>query len=337
MTSAISAIQRSALGFVLVLVLFGALPLVISSYQMSIANEILIFALLAMSIDVLAGYAGRTSLGHGALFGASTYVVIYWTSVYGGSAWVGCLLGVIAATLVATVFAAFAVRVSGVYFLLLTLALGMIVWGVCLRWTSVTGGENGIRGVGRPDLIASPTVFYYATLAVVLLMTFLMWRFVRSPFGLTLRGIRDSESRMRSLGYGTSVHMFVAFIVTGFFAGVAGALYALFNNFVSPSTVQLSQSVEGLLMAIIGGVGTLFGSFIGAAAIILLENVVSAYTARWQMVLGFTFIGTMIFAPEGILGALRWLISRKRWRRSSDIVTNDSNTKGGTKWIADNF
>ncbi|MBN8962433.1 MAG: branched-chain amino acid ABC transporter permease [Rhizobiales bacterium] len=312
MSSTVSAIQRSALGFVLVLVIFGTLPLVVSSYQMSIANEILIFALLAMSIDVLAGYAGRTSLGHGALFGISTYVVIYWTSVYGGSAWVGCLLGVVVATLVAAIFAAFAVRVSGVYFLLLTLALGMIVWGVCLRWTSITGGENGIRGVGRPDLIASPTAFYYATLAVVLLMTFLIWRFVRSPFGLTLRGIRDSESRMRSLGYGTSAHMFVAFTVTGFFAGVAGALYALFNNFVSPSTVQLSQSVEGLLMAIIGGIGTLFGSFIGAAAIIMLENFVSAYTARWQMVLGVMFIVTMIFAPQGILGTLRMLLIRKR-------------------------
>lgn len=312
MSNAIAAIRRAGLGFLLVLLIFGALPLVVSSYQMSIANEILIFALLAMSIDILAGYAGRTSLGHGALFGISTYVVIYWTSVHGGSALVGCLLGVFVATLVAAVFAAFAVRVSGVYFLLLTLALGMIVWGVCLRWTSVTGGENGIRGVGRPDLIASPTAFYYMTLAVVLLMTFLTWRFVRSPFGLTLRGIRDSESRMRSLGYGASVHVFVAFVITGFFAGVAGALYAFFNNFVSPSTVQLSQSVEGLLMAIVGGIGTLFGSFIGAAAIILLENLVSEYTARWQMVLGFMFIGTMIFAPDGILGALRLLTGRKR-------------------------
>ena len=312
MTNTIAAIQRSALGFVLILVIFGALPLVVSSYQMSIANEILIFALLAMSIDVLAGYAGRTSLGHGALFGISTYVVIYWTSVYGGSAWVGCALGIVAATLLACVFAAFAVRVSGVYFLLLTLALGMIVWGVCLRWTSVTGGENGIRGIGRPELIASPAAFYYATLGVVLLMTFLIWRFVRSPFGLTLRGIRDSESRMRSLGYGTAVHMFVAFTITGFFAGVAGALYALLNNFVRRSPVQLSPSVAGLLMAIIGGIGTLFGFFIGAAAIILLENFVSEYTARWQMVLGFMFIGTMIFAPEGILGTLRWLTGRKR-------------------------
>src|SRR5690606_23831942 len=120
-----------------------------------------------------------------------------------------------------------------------------------------------------------------------------------------------SESRMRSLGYGTSTHMFLAFTVTGFFSGVAGALYALFNDFVSPSTVQLAQSVEALLMAIVGGVGTLFGSFIGAAAVILLENFVSQYTERWQMILGFMFIGAMIFAPEGFLGGLRRLF---RWK-----------------------
>lgn len=313
MASAQTSSWRTPLVSVAVLaVIFGVLPLFISTYQMSIANEIVIFALLAMSIDVLAGYVGRTSLGHGAIFGIASYAVIYWTTILGGSPWVGCVLAVAAAVVLAAVFALFAMRVSGVYFVLLTLALGMIVWGVCLRWTSVTGGENGIRGSGRPDIIADPTVFYYFSLVTVLFFTFVIWRFVHSPFGLTLRGIGESESRMRSLGYGTALHMFLAFTVTGFFAGVAGALYALFNDFVSPSTVQLSQSVEGLLMAIVGGIGTLFGSFVGAAAIILLENVVSQYTARWPMVLGLMFIGIMIFAPQGILGALKKQIGWKR-------------------------
>lgn len=295
-----------------VTVFFAALPLVLSGYQISVATEILIFALLAMSIDILAGFAGRTPLGHGAIFGASTYVVLYWTAVVGGSPWVGVLLGVVAATVLAAGFALLATRVSGVYFLLLTLALGMVVWGLCLRWTSVTGGENGIRGIGRPAFIADPLALYYVVLAVVMALAFVIWRFVNSPFGLTLRGIRDSESRMRSLGYNVSLHLFLAFTVSGFFAGIAGALYALFNDFVSPSTVQLSQSVEGLLMAIVGGVGTLLGSFIGAAAIITLENVVSAYTPRWPMVLGFMFIFTMIFAPDGILGAVRKLFTRSK-------------------------
>jgi branched-chain amino acid transport system permease protein len=293
-------------------VVFALLPMVLSSYQLSLATEVLIFALLAMSIDMLAGYAGLVSLGHGAIFGTATYVVLYWTTVLGGSPWIAIPLGIAAATVLSGGFALFATRVSGVNFLLLTLALGMIVWGVCLRWTSVTGGENGIRGSGRPELVADPVVFYYAVLVVVVVITALVWRFVRSPFGLTLNGIRDSESRMRSLGYNVPLHVFLGFTASGFVAGVAGACYALFNNFVSPSTVQLSQSVEGLLMAIIGGVGTLFGSFIGAAVIIVLENVVSAYTQRWPTVLGLMFIATMILAPEGIVGTLRRLLDRLR-------------------------
>ena len=287
------------------------LPLVLPSYPVSIATQILIFGALAMSIDVLAGFAGRTSLCHGAIFGVAAYVTIYWNTVAGGQPWSGALLGVAAAVALTLVFALLAVRTSGVYFLLLTLALGMIVWGISLRWTSVTGGENGLRGPGRPGPLRDHVHFYYAVLAVVAPLGFVAWRFVRSPFGLALRGIRDSESRMRSLGYNVPLHLFVAFGVSGAFAGVAGVLYAFFNDFVSPTTVQLSQSVSGLLMAITGGIGTLFGGFVGAAAIILLENIVSLFTARWPMILGLTFILIMIFAPEGIVGRVRLLLTRR--------------------------
>jgi branched-chain amino acid transport system permease protein len=302
---------RSLLVVLAVLVLAAVLPFAISNYQVGLATEMLIFGVLAMSIDILAGFAGRTSLGHGAIFGVSGYVVVYASAQAGLSPAVAFVLGVIAATLVAVIFATIAVRTSGVYFLLLTLALGMIVWGICLRWTQVTGGENGLRGDVRPDFLVPHRAFYWAVLASTTVVSYAMWRFVRSPFGLTLLGIRDSESRMRSLGYNVSLHLFVGFTVSGFFAGIAGALYAMFNNFVSPSTVALAQSVEGVLMMIAGGVGTLFGGFVGAAAIIALENVVSAYTERWQLVLGLTFILIMIFAPEGIIGALRTMLTRK--------------------------
>ena len=295
-----------------VLAVAAALPLVLSNYQIGLATEMLIFGVLAMSIDILAGFAGRTSLGHGAIFGVSGYVVVYASAQAGLPPLAAFALGVIAATLVAVVFALLAVRTSGVYFLLLTLALGMIVWGICLRWTQVTGGENGMRGDVRPAWLVTHQAFYWAVLAAAAVVSYAMWRFVRSPFGLTLLGIRDSESRMRSLGYNVSLHLFIGFAVSGFFAGVAGALYAMFNNFVSPSTVALAQSVEGVLMMIAGGVGTLFGGFVGAAAIIALENAVSAYTERWQMVLGVTFILIMIFAPEGIIGMLRAMLARKK-------------------------
>jgi branched-chain amino acid transport system permease protein len=295
-----------------VLLALAVLPLLLPSYQVSIVTQVLIFSLLAMSIDILAGFAGRTSLGHGAIFGVSTYVMIYWSASLDGNIWIGLALGVFAATTLAAVFALLAIRTSGVYFLLLTLALGMIVWGVCLRWTGITGGENGLRGIGRPAFIADHVGFYYAVLAVVAPVTWVIWRLVHSPFGLTLRGIRDSESRMRSLGYNVPLHLFIAFVASGFFAGIAGALYGLFNDFVSPSTVQLSQSVGGLLMAITGGIGTLLGSFVGAAAIIILENAVSAFTARWPTVLGLTFVLIMIFAPEGVVGRARILLARRR-------------------------
>ena len=297
--------STKALASLLALAAFAAVPSAFPGYPTTIATEVLIFATLAMSIDILAGYAGRTPLCHGAIFGVSTYVVLYYVTVANGNPWVGVALGVAAATLTAMIFALLAVRTSGVYFLLLTLALGMIVWGICLRWTSVTGGENGIRGNVRPEWLAGAAQLYYFVLAATSAMALAMWRFVRSPFGLTLAGIRESETRMRALGYDVPLHLFIGFTVSGFFAGLAGALYAFFNSFVSPSTVALGQSVEGLLMAIVGGVGTLFGGLVGSAIIIALENIVSAYTERWMMALGLLFVFTMIFAPAGVLGRLR--------------------------------
>ena len=308
---------RAMVAILIVLAIAAALPLVLSNYQVGLATEMLIFGMLAMSIDILAGFAGRTSLGHGAIFGVSGYVVVYASAQAGLPPAVAFGLGMAAGTAVAIVFALLAVRTSGVYFLLLTLALGMIVWGICLRWTQVTGGENGMRGDVRPAFLVAHRPFYWAVLAATALVSYAMWRFVRSPFGLTLLGIRDSESRMKSLGYNVPLHLFVGFAVSGFFAGIAGALYAMFNNFVSPSTVALAQSVQGVLMMIAGGVGTLFGGFVGAAAIITLENVVSAYTERWQTVLGLTFILLMICAPEGIIGMLRAALTRGNKRQGT--------------------
>jgi branched-chain amino acid transport system permease protein len=318
------AVARAAVLTTAALVVAAALPVALTNYQIGLATEILIFGILAMSIDLLAGFAGRTSLAHGAIFGVATYVVVYAIEQAGASALVAIAFGIAAATAVAALFALLAVRTSGVYFLLLTLALGMIVWGICLRWTDVTGGENGLRGNIRPALLVPHRNFYWAVLAVAAPLSVAMWRFAHSPFGLTLRGIRDSETRMQSLGYHVPLHLFIGFTVSGLFAGIAGAMYAFFNNFVSPSTVSLAQSVEALLMAIVGGIGTLFGAFVGAATIILLQNTVSAYTERWPTVLGLVFIIVMIFAPEGIVGTI--ILARRGWRRGR---LRQRETKGG--------
>jgi len=287
-----------------------ALPFVLPVYPETLATEALILGLFAMSIDILAGVAGRVPLGHGALFGVGGYVAAYHVAVSGGNAWIGMLLGLAASTAVAALFGALAVRTSGVYFLLLTLAEGMIVWGICYRWTSVTGAENGIRGVARPALIAGPNTFYYFVLLIVALGGFLIWRLVRSPFGQALRGISESSSRMRTLGYNVPLTLTIAFTLSGTFAGLAGILFVFLNNFVSPSNVSLDQSTQGLLMVILGGAGTLWGAFVGSAVIIALSNLVSAYTERWATILGLMFILTMLFASEGLIGKAKALLAR---------------------------
>ena len=283
---------------------FALVPLFTDTYGTNLASQILIFALLAMSIDLLAGFAGRTSLCHGALFGAATYVMIYYKTMMGGSLLVGAILAVSLAAMLSAIIAILAVRTRGAYFLLLTLALGMVVWGLSVRWTSVTGGENGLRGTIRPQWLISPDHFYFAVLIVVALAGGLLWRISQSPFGLSLRGIRESETRMLALGYNVQLHLFIAFVVTGFFAGIAGVLYAFFNGFVSPTTVSLAQSVQGLLMVIVGGAGTLIGAVIGAVIVIKVEDWVSAVTDRWSLVIGLLFVVTMLVAPEGILGQI---------------------------------
>ena len=305
---------------VIVVMLLALVPVLFPGYQTSLATLTLIYALLAMSVDVLAGFAGRTPLCHGAIIGVATYVVMYYVSSAGGNPWLGVAYGVAAAVFVSLVFALLAVRTTGVYFLLLTLALGMVVWGVCQRWTSVTGGENGLRGNVRPDWLTDPVRFYYFVLVVSVAAALVIWRFVRSPFGLTLKGIRESESRMRSLGYNTTYHLVLGFLFSGLMAGISGALYAFFNSFVSPSTVALAQSVKGLLMAIVGGVGTLFGSLVGSGIVIMLENVVSSYTERWSMVLGLLFVVTMIFAPDGIVGKVRSLLARRHVSKKKAVA-----------------
>ncbi len=287
-----------------------AVPYLVNSFYVDLLSEVLIFGLLAMSIDVLSGYTGLTSLGHAGIFGVSAYVVGYLLAQSVAPFSVAIPAGIIAAILTAALFAIIAIRTSGVFFLMVTLAEGMIVWGIAYRWSSVTGAENGIRGIPRPPMFQAYWQFYYLVLVVFVVLSVMMYRLVNSRFGLTLKGIRESESRMRTLGYNTALHKFIGFTATGFFAGVAGALYALYNGFVSPAAVDFLKSAEEVLMVIVGGVGTLFGGVVGAAIIVFAENIVSLYTERWTTVMGLIFVVTILFAPDGLVGNGRHLMHR---------------------------
>ena len=196
-------------------------------------------------------------------------------------------------------------HVRNTYFLMITLALGMVLWGVSYRWIPVTGGDNGISGIPRLEAHAGLPVsgaipFYYVALLVFAVCAGLMALIVRSPFGFTLRGIRENEPRMKSLGFNTWLHCYMSYVIAGVFASVAGVVWAYYNGFVSPTYLDLTASSELFLMVTLGGPGTLIGPAIGAAALVLLKNVISTYTQRWLLILGTVYIATILAAPQGL-------------------------------------
>src|SRR5256885_2096390 len=210
--------------------LVAAGPL-LGTYWVGLLTQAMIFAILAMSLDLLIGYTGLPSLGHAGLFGVAAYAVAVLTTAHHASWWMAAAGALIVGTLVSAAFGLLVSHVRDVYFLMITLALGMVLWGVSYRWIPVTGGDNGISGIPRLEAHAGlpatgPVPFYYVTLAVFIVCGWLMARFVRSPFGFSLRGIRENESRMRSLGFNTWLHCYISFVASGAFASVAGVMWA---------------------------------------------------------------------------------------------------------------
>jgi branched-chain amino acid transport system permease protein len=286
-------------------------PPFLASYWLGLLTQMLIFALLAMSLDILLGYTGLPSLGHAGFFGVAAYAVAVLSTTHHAGFWTCVVGGILAGTLLSACLGLLVSHVRDVYFLMITLALGMVLWGLSYRWIPVTGGDNGISGIPRPDAIAGwplagPITFYYVTLFVFVVCGVLLALLVRSPFGFTLRGIRENETRMKSLGFNTWLHCYVSYVVAGAFASVSGVVWAYYNGFVSPTYLDLTASSELFLMVTLGGPGTLVGPVVGAGAIVLLKNVISAYTQRWLLILGTVYIVTMLGAPDGL-----WNLGRR--------------------------
>ena len=280
-------------------------PLLMTPYWTGLLTQIVILAMLAMSLDVLLGYTGLPSLGHAGFFGVAAYGVGILLTTYQADVWTSAAGGLIVGIALAALFGLIVSHVRDVYFLMITLALGMVLWGLIFRWIPVTGGDNGIAGIPRLEAhlglpATGPIPFYYIALLVLAVSSVLMMLVVRSPFGLTLRGIRENEKRMTSLGYNTWLHCYLSYVLSGAFASVAGVMWAYYNGFVSPTYLDLTASSELFLMVTLGGPATLVGPVLGAGAIVLLKNVMSAYTARWLLVLGSVYIATIMWAPQGI-------------------------------------
>jgi branched-chain amino acid transport system permease protein len=312
---ATSGYRIKAIGSLAAIVFLALLPPFLPSYWLTILNQMLIFGVLAMSLDILMGYSGLASFGHCAYFGASAYVVAILSTRYHLGFFVSGLNGILASIVIGLIFGFLVAHTAGVYFLMITLALGMVIWGLAYRWVSMTGGDNGIAGIPRPDMglpisLDDPLTFYYFTLIVFAAAFILLHLFVRSPFGQSLLGIRESESRMRNLGYNTWLHKYLGYVVAGTFSGLSGVLWAFYNGFVSPMDVELTSSFEAFLMVILGGAGTLTGPAVGAGIIVFLKNFISAYTHRWLLILGGIYVLTILYAPGGLAELVRRVTKR---------------------------
>jgi branched-chain amino acid transport system permease protein len=274
------------------------------SYYVNIATQILIYAIFALGLNILLGYGGLVSLGHAGLFGFASYALA--VALNAGWDHSAAIVTALVTTVAATaVFAVVSLRATGIGFLMITLALGQILWGLAYRWISVTNGDNGLNISTRPAPFGFPLAqagaFYYAVLVVFVIVVAVMALFVASPFGASLRGTRDQPRRMNALGYHVFMIRFCACLFSGLLSAVAGILFAYYNQFISPQALALTASAEAVLMVISGGAATLLGPIVGAALVVIMKNVVSAYIVRWNFVLGAIFVVIVIFMPEGLV------------------------------------
>ena len=303
-------------------------------YYTNLASQVLIAALFALSLNLMVGYAGLTSLGHAGYLGLAAYTSGWLMTQLGWGHLASSATALAVTTAMAGVFGLIALRASGISFLMITLALGQILWGLAYRWTGVTGGDNGISGLTRPapfgiDL-GQAQAFYYFALLVFLLVWGAIAVWVRSPFGASIRGSKDQPRRMSTLGYNLWLIRWITFVVSGFLGGVAGLMYVYYHQFISPHSLSLANSAEMLLMVIAGGAGTLSGPVVGAALVLLLKNVASAYIDRWIMLLGFVFIFIVMFVPGGIVEGVARL-RRPAWLRRTGALLAAAGPEGAAK------
>jgi len=313
--------MKTFLKTILLFALLGVLPLLLPSYFTGILIRIMILIIFAMSLDLLMGYTGLTPLGHAAFFGISGYTMALLSLkiFHGSMPFIGFAAGIVAAILCAAILGLIVVRTKGVYFMMVTLALGQMFWGLAVKWQQLTGGTDGLAGISRPSItfaslnFSKEINFFYFVLVLFGLSYFIMSLLLGSPFGHTLIGIRENEKKMEILGFNTWLHKYIAYIIAGTFAGLAGMLDVYYYQFVSPEILDIGNSIGALIAVILGGSGRLFGSVIGAALYVCLEQFISAYTQRWVMVVGLLFILVVIFAPLGLSPLLSrlWISMRK--------------------------
>lgn len=275
----------------------------------ALASQMLVFAIFAIGYDIAFGYTGLLSFGHAAFFGLGAYGTGLSLIHLSIPAPLAILIGVIIGLLVAFPIGYLSIRRRGIYFAMVTLAFAQMVYFIAFKWRSLTGGDDGLHGVPRPPLgpidLSSELVLYYFILFFFIVSVILGIRIINSPFGKTLECVRENVDRARSIGYNPTRFKLISFVISAFFAGLAGGLYTLLQNFVPLFTLSLDTSGDIVLMTLIGGMGTLYGPIMGAMALIFLKDLLSTYTNIWPLFLGLLFVVSVMTFRKGVFKELK--------------------------------
>jgi branched-chain amino acid transport system permease protein len=310
--------NRTTKGFLLAILWLALLTMpywmgLIGGYT-ELATRVLVLALAAMSVNFLLGFTGVLSFGHAAYFGLGAYGVGMTLKYLVPSTGVGILMAVVVGTLAGAVIGALIVKLRGIYFAMVTIAFGQVFYFIAFRWRSVTGGDDGLTGWKRLpvdlgftniDILGNDKAYYYMVLAIFAVAAGAMTLLLRSPFGRTLLAIRENEQRARFLGIPIELHIWIAFVISCFFASLAGALYGLLNNFTDPRALHWTLSGNFVIMAVLGGMRSFWGPLVGAAIFVVLQDYVSSQTQNWMFFLGIFFVLIVLFFPRGVLGLFR--------------------------------
>ena len=288
-----------------------AAPFLLSPFWTFVAIEILAFALYAASFNLMLGYGGMLSFGHAAYFGVGGYAVALLLKQAAWPLAPAFLAAPIVAALAAAAIGFFSVRRSGIYFAMLTFAFQMLLYTVAIKWTSLTGGFDGVTGLRPGGLLSEPRAYYFLTLAVVGAALLALYRLVGSPFGYALRAMRGNARRLQSVGVDVRAHQWATFVIAGAVAGLAGALFAVATGNVFPSSLDWTASATPVVMTVLGGIGRFLGPVVGAAAYVVLEVLISGQTEYWPLVMGCIILGLVLLLPEGLTG----------WRRPATVVS----------------
>ena len=284
------------------------LPFFAGDFYVNLASQVLVAAIFALSLNLLVGFGGMTSLGHASYLGVAAYADALLTTKYGFGHGTAAIISILGTTLMAGLFGLIALRASGLGFLMITLALSQVLWGLAYRMSVVTNGDNGISGLTRPApfgiSLESPASFYWFVLVVAMVAFLMLGIFVSSAFGASLKGVRDQPRRMAALGFDPWLIRWITFIYAGFWGGISGLLYVYYHKYIHPTSLSTTSSAEALLGVIAGGSGTLSGPAVGAALVLLLKNYASIYIERWNMLLGLVFLFIVLLMPRGIVPAL---------------------------------